>query len=183
VLPVSEVAVDAACPSVGGSAACAAASWCDPAPHLPGGTAVLELSLASTACRLPLTACLEALPAGLQAWVRGVRAGRPLDPAVWRAAFAEDPDLDFLLYLVDTGVHVLPVDRLPQPFRVRNHRSLVEAHALASPLVWQEVADGCLVQAPPQCASRFVHPLGAVPKGQGVRVIHDLSFPAWGQRQ
>lgn len=152
----------------------------DPAPHLPGGTAVLDAALATTACRLPLEACLDALPAHLSAWVRDVRARRPLSVDVWRAAFATDPDWDFLEYLVDCGVHVLPVDRLPAPFRVRNHRSFVDAVALASPIVWQEVDDGCLVAAPSGCVSGFVHPLGAVPKGASVRVIHDLSCPKGG---
>lgn len=150
----------------------------DPAPHLPGGTAVLEASMATTACRFPLEACMDALPASLAAWVREVRARRPLDVAVWRSAFAADPDLDFLLYLVDAGVHVLPADRTPDPFRVSNHRSFVEASSLASPIVWQEVVDGCLVPAPTGCVSQFVHPLGAVPKGDSVRVIHDLSSPS-----
>ena len=87
----------------------------------------------------------------------------------------------FLLYLVDTGVHVLPVDRIPQPFRVRNHRSFVEAFALAAPIVWQEVADGLLVPAPEACSAQFVHPMGAVPKPPAtVRVIHDLSSPRGG---
>lgn len=153
---------------------------CDPAPHLPGGTVVMEASLATTACRLPLQACLAALPAGLQAWVWDVRARRPLDPVVWRSAFAADPDLEFLMYLVEAGVHVLPVDRLPTPFWVRNHRSFQAVAPVATPIVWQEVADGCLVPAPAGCVSRFVHPLGAVPKGEGVRVIHDLSSPRGG---
>ena len=76
---------------------------CDPGPHLPGGTVVMEASLATTACRLPLQACLAALPAGLQAWVWDVRARRPLDPVVWRSAFAADPDLEFLMYLPGCG--------------------------------------------------------------------------------
>jgi hypothetical protein len=152
-------------------------SLCDPAPHLPGGTAVLEAALATTACRLPLEACLDALPVALREWVRAVRARRPLDAGVWRSAFALDPDADFLAYLVDTGVHVLPVDRVPLPFRVDNHHSFVSAAVLAAPLVWQEVEDGWLVLAPPGCDSRFVHPMGAVPKGPSVRVIHDLSSP------
>jgi hypothetical protein len=96
------------------------------------------------------------------------------------AAFAADPDLEFLLYLVEAGVHVLPVDRLPAPFRVRNHRSFQVVAPVATPIVWQEVADGCLVPAPAGCVSRFVHPLGAVPKGESVRVIHDLSSPRGG---
>ena len=153
---------------------------CDPAPHLPGGTAVLEARLATTACRLPLDLCLAALPEPMSAWVREVRLRRPLRVDVWREAFAEDPDLDFLLYLVDTGVHVLPVDRVPAPFHVPNHRSFADALALAAPLVAQEVADGWLVPAPAGCASLFVHPLGAVPKGESVRVIHDLSCPKGG---
>jgi hypothetical protein len=153
---------------------------CDPAPHLPGGTAVLEASLATTACRLPLEACLAALPAGLRAWVWDVRSRCPLDPVVWQSAFAADSDLEFLMYLVEVGVHVLPVDRLPAPFRVRNHRSFKDAASLAAPIVWQEVAEGCLVPAPSGCVSRFVHPLGAVPKGESVRVIHDLSSPEGG---
>jgi hypothetical protein len=137
----------------------------------------LEAALATTACRLPLTASLAALPASLRDWVQRVRARRPLDAAVWCAAFALDPDAEFLLYLVDTGVHVLPVDRTPAPFCVDNHRSFVSSADLTAPLVWQEVADGCLVRAPAGCASLFVHPMGAVPKGQSVRVIHDLSSP------
>jgi hypothetical protein len=60
---------------------------------------------------------LDALPDCFQAWVQRVRALRPLNPVVWQSAFAMDPDLEFLMYLVDVGVHVLPVDRLPHPFR------------------------------------------------------------------
>lgn len=152
----------------------------DPAPHLPGGTAVLEASLATTACRLPLAACLSALPVSLQGWVREVLTHRPLSPRVWRSAFATDPDAEFLSYLVDTGVHVLPVDRVPAPFNVPNHRSFLADASLAGPIVWQEVRDGWLVPAPVGCASWFVHPMGAVPKGDSVRVIHDLSSPRGG---
>jgi hypothetical protein len=117
---------------------------------------------------------------GLQGWVQGVLEHRPLSPSVWQSAFATDPDAEFLLYLVDTGVHVLPVDRVPAPFKVSNHRSFLVDAALAAPIVWQEVRDGWLVPAPAGCASHFVHPMGAVPKGDNVRVIHDLSSPRGG---
>jgi hypothetical protein len=57
-------------------------------PTCPGAgvIVVMEASLATTACRLPLQACLAALPAGLQAWVWDVRSRRPLDPVVWRCS-------------------------------------------------------------------------------------------------
>jgi hypothetical protein len=155
-------------------------AYCDPSPLVPGGSSVPEACLASTACRLPLAPCVSALPLELQEWVMSVRSSRPLSAAVWQSAFAEDPDLDFLLYLVDCGVHVLPVDRLPAPFAVRNHRSFQVASDLAVPIVMQEVADGLLVPPPPGCSSMFVHPMAAVPKGASVRVIHDLSSPAGG---
>jgi hypothetical protein len=132
-------------------------------------------------CRLQ--PCLDALPNCFQAWVQRVRALRPLNPVVWQSAFAMDPDLECLLYRADVGVHVSPMDRLPRPFRVRNHKSFAEAQAVASPVMLttpatlQEVADGWLVRAPSACRAQFVHPLGAVPKGESLRVIHDLSSP------
>ena len=109
--------------------------------------------------------------------MHGVRALRPLSPSVWASAFAGDPDLDFLLYLVDAGVHVLPVDRLPGAFVVPNHSSFVEKLSLAAPILREELDHAILVPAPAGCVSRFVHPMGTVPKGAGVRIIQDLSSP------
>jgi hypothetical protein len=112
--------------------------------------------------------------------VHSVRAQRPLRVDTWRSAFADDPDLDFLLYLVDNGVHVLPVGVLPAPFQVPNHRSFQLSAGAAACVLRDELQRQLLVPAPAACISQFVHPMAAVPKGDTVRVIHDLSSPAGG---
>jgi hypothetical protein len=102
---------------------------------------------------------------------------RPLPPAVWQAAFSGDPDEEFLNYLVNVGVHVLPLNALPPAFKCSNHASLFQSLDKARPIIQEEVSLGFIVPAPPQCDSYWVHPLGAVPKGDSVRIIHDFSSP------
>lgn len=152
----------------------------DPSPNLACGESVALPECATTACRLPMS-LLSMLPASYKQWIDTIVEQRPLRPDVWRDAFVADPDWPFLQYLVENGVHVLPVDKLPTPFNVPNHQSFVCAEHLAAPIVTEELNASIIVKQPAVCYSRWVHPLGAVPKGKdSVRVIHDLSAPFGG---
>ena len=143
-------------------------------------------------------------PPALAAWAE--RASRPPNPG-WAAVFGEDADAPFLLALGSFGLRTLggasgPAFDLPAAAAAATSASSPEATTLASGLhlasfkaplggrltpaeraaITANLLDGLragtLVRPPPGHASRHVHRVSAVPKGDGgTRVIHNLSFP------
>ena len=118
----------------------------------------------------------DVVPAELPAWQQAVWAARPLSCEVFDRLSAVDVDRDFLMGVVRNGVLLVPEVAALQPFSTPNDGSALQEHAMVSAVVADEVAQGWVT--PVDQPSRFVHPLGSVPKGDGgIRVIHDHSVP------
>lgn len=133
--------------------------------------ATVDPAQATTACLAP-PVVLEALPA----WQQPLWASRPLNESLFDRLSAVDVDRGFLMGVVRNGVLLVrDISEVP-PFALPNYSSALEAEGPVSAVVADEVAKGWVVPVLPPL--RFVHPLGAVPKGEGdVRVIHDHSVP------
>jgi hypothetical protein len=112
----------------------------------------------------------------LPAWQQQAWSRKPLDAALFARLSAVDVDRVFLNGVVRNGVLLVRPGEAIAPFSLPNYASAVAAAQQVSAVVADEVAQGWVIPAavPPA----FVHPLGAVPKGDGgVRVIHDHSVP------
>jgi hypothetical protein len=106
-------------------------------------------------------------------------AGRPLSPAVWRRLLPPGyPDTEFLLYVLEHGLVVVPPGTEVPPATCHNYASTREQAHLVEKQLREELAARQLLRAPDSAAVSHIHALAAIPKSaEEVRVIHDLSRP------
>lgn len=138
---------------------------------------VSSASGATTALRVP--EWWRFLPSDVVSVIELLKARWPLKLHVWQASgFASDADWLFLRSVLEHGVSVCPIDKLPAPFCSSNYMSLLDSVVAASEVLQDELEQGVLFIPPAACTARWVHPLGVVPKKSGaIRIIHDLSAP------
>jgi hypothetical protein len=90
---------------------------------------------------------------------------------------ASDPDLEFLLYVVQHGVHVVDSYAQLKPFAVRNYSSVADNLASVLLQVKAEEDAGFVVRPLFGRSSVYQHACAAIVKPGKVRVVHDLSRP------
>ena len=104
---------------------------------------------------------------------------RPLCAAVWaRLLPAHYPDREFLLYVLEHGLPVLPPGVELQPAACTNYKSCIEHKGLVDRQLAADLRSGQLLRQPAGQAATHIHALAAIPKSADeVRIIHDLSRP------
>ena len=104
---------------------------------------------------------------------------RPLCAAVWaRLLPAHYPDREFLLYVLEHGLPVLPPGVKLQPAACTNYKSCIEHKGLVDRQLAADLRSGQLLRQPAGQAATHIHALAAIPKSADeVRIIHDLSRP------
>lgn len=107
-------------------------------------------------------------------------ARRPLRPEVWEQQLPPDyEDREFLLYVLQHGLAVLPPDSELQPAVVKNYSSAHEHKALVTQQLLGELQAHQLLRQPVDQRATHIHAIAAIPKSADeVRIIHDLSAPA-----
>lgn len=105
---------------------------------------------------------------------------RPLRPQVWEQLLPHDyQDREFLLYVLQHGLPVLPPDTELSPSVVSNYGSAHEHSALVSQQLLGDLQARQLLRQPAGRSTRHIHDIAAIPKSvEEVRIIHDLSAPA-----
>jgi hypothetical protein len=112
------------------------------------------------------------------AWIEALIALRPLDLASWQSKLRDDPDKEFLLYLVEHGLSFTDSGTSLEPFKCRNYKSAYSASHQVIAALADDILRQRIFRPYPGKTSSFVHALGAVPKtATTVRVIHDHSRP------
>jgi hypothetical protein len=112
------------------------------------------------------------------AWIEALIALRPLDLVSWQSELRDDPDSEFLLYLVEHGLSLTDSSTPLEPFKCRNYKSAYSASHQVNTALADDILRQRIFRPFPGETSSFVHALGAVPKtATTVRVIHDHSRP------
>ncbi len=142
-----------------------------------------ELVQATSATRCPGRWEGLRLPPGVRAAVQAHIARRPLRPEAWaRLLPAGYHDTEFLLYVLEHGLPIVPPGTVIPPGRCKNYASTREYAQLVEQQLHAELADHQLLRQPTGGQAAHIHALAAIPKSpppvEEVRVIHDLSRPA-----
>jgi hypothetical protein len=112
------------------------------------------------------------------AWIEALIALRPLDLVAWQSELRDDPDSQFLLYLVEHGLSLTDSSTPLEPFKCRNYKSAYSAFHHVNTALADDILRQRIFRQYPGETFDFVHALGAVPKtATSVRVIHDHSRP------
>jgi len=130
------------------------------------------LAEATSACRPP-----PVVGKDLPTWQQSLWDGRPLNSALFESLLSHDVDREFLLSVVQHGIMLVADPGVMLPFEVPNYASAMHDAPEVSAVLADELQQGWVAPVD-EGFSPYVHPLGAVPKGNGgIRVIHDHSVP------
>jgi hypothetical protein len=95
----------------------------------------------------------------------------------FRLHFAADEDVEFLLYVVQHGVHVVSSHERLRPFQVQNYVSVRENLPGVLTQIQCERDAGFVVPPLAGCRSVYQHACAVIVKPGKLRVVHDLSRP------
>ncbi|KAL4419368.1 hypothetical protein ABPG75_005870 [Micractinium tetrahymenae] len=118
-------------------------------------------------------------PPDLLALIEAQRGRHPLSASVWADLLPTDyADREFLLYVLEHGLPVLPPEVELGPADCKNYGSCEEYRHLVDKQLRTDLEAGQLLRQPEGHSARYIHPLAAIPKSaEEVRIIHDLSYP------
>jgi hypothetical protein len=120
----------------------------------------------------------ELLPPVQVPWVESLIELRPLRSDRWRQHLRQDPDHEFLLYVVEHGLCLTEETACIAPYNCKNYNSILKHRAHVAAALAPDIASRRIFSPPAGMTSSYIHALGAVPKTEdSVRVIHDLSRP------
>jgi hypothetical protein len=143
------------------------------APSVQGR--VFEASQASSSARVFSDWRLLSEPA--MSWIEQRVCTWPLRLDRFRHHFVDDPDSEFLLYVVEHGMHVVDSHDQLRPFAVGNYVSVSENLAGVLGQIQTEQDAGFVVQPLLEGRSVYQHACAAIVKPGKIRVVHDLSRP------